>query len=381
MSTLQFGKSVSTFDKFYTGDNNEMQVMVDTAFADLYKEAWWRTAYTKADMPTPIDAYGRAKFTVAEIVTTSAPMALPRAKWTPPAEGNHEGFDTYSDSLWDYGYSFSTSAQQRDYYSKMLDKFNGNTTILSKYISSTSDLVKGINATLTYTGASLLSQGYYVTPNEGLKATGRAKIPADRFKKAGAKTWDDPSADILTKMQMEVKEFRDKTQFQGALSFKMDKTTFGYLQTNTKIREQVGNYIISLGNVFSTNSIVTVERFNQYIAELGQYTFVVELVEEKQLLLDGTINRKDVRGWKVGNVVLSPIGMQGTIEYADVDEIAILANVPNRQVAYMEGGLFGIMNWISEGRSPVWITEILGTFAPALSVFNHITIIDTKTAD
>lgn len=381
MSTLQIGKSVSTFDKYFTGDNNEMQVMVDNALANLYQEAWWRTAYVKASMPTPLNAYGAGTLTAAELVKKSAPMALPRAKWSPPAEGGRDGFETYTDSIWDYGYSFSTSAQQRDYYSKMLDKFNGNTTILSNYITETSDLVKGINAALTYNGASLLSQGFYVSPNEGFKARGKARIPLDRFKKAGAKVWADKTADIIGKMQMEVKDLRDKTQFEGALSFKMTKTDFANVQTNEKVREQVGNYILSMGNVFSTNSIVTVERFNEYIRELGQYTFIIEIIEEKQVLQDGTINRKDVRGWKEGNVVLSPVGMQGTIEYADVDELAILAAIPNRQVAYMEGGLFGIMNWISEGRSPVWITEILGTFAPALTVFNHITIIDTKTAD
>jgi hypothetical protein len=89
-----------------------------------------------------------------------------------------------------------------------------------------------------------------------------------------------------------------------------------------------------------------------------------------------------VRGWKTGNAVLSPAGKQGVIKYSNINELAKLANYPNKQVAYLENGLFGIMNWLNDsGRSPVRITELLIAIAPALSVYNTMTIVDTTTAD
>lgn len=383
MATLQGGNSISTFDKFFKAGGDEMQVLVNSAFADMYNESWWKQMYQKADMPTPLDAYGKATFTAYQVIKTSAPMAMPRAKWSPPAEGSHDGFASYTGSLYDYGFSFVTTAQQRDYYSKMLDAFNGNTTILKKFMSETDDLIKGIHSRISNIGASLLSQGYYLTEGAGVKAKGKADIPLSRFKTAGAKAWSDVGADILGKMQTEVQALRDATGFSGVLSFKMDKTAWGYVQANTAVKSTIPSYLSSIGVLESLNSTVTVERFNRWVNEVGMNYAIIELVEEKQVLQDTVISRRDVHGWKSGSVVLSPFGYQGTIEYANVDELAILSEIGDRQIAYVEDGLFGLMNWVSgkNDRSPAWVTEVLGTFAPALGVAHTMTIIDSKTAD
>ena len=149
MSTLKFGVDVKEFDDLFKKGNNDFQVLVDNAIMPRYNTMAWRNHFVKADMPTPVDERGVGSFTQIQVTTRPAVMLLPRASWTPPAESNGEGFDYYQGSLADYGYSNVITAQQRDYYAKMLAKLNGNETVLGSYIRSTNDLVNGANATLT----------------------------------------------------------------------------------------------------------------------------------------------------------------------------------------------------------------------------------------
>lgn len=378
-----FGKSINVLDDLFKNNLDNTQVLVDNVFADMYNEAFWKRYFDRDGMPTPTDTNGVAMFRSLELTGQSAPMLKPRARWSPPDEHTKGGFSWYSGSIGDFGDSFSITPQQREAYEKMLKQFNGNVTILKQYITSMDDLIKGANATISNLSAQLLSKGQMISVNAGFTFEGKADIPTTRFKTSGAKIWSDISSDILGKMQTEEADLRLATGFAGVLTWKMDKATFKNLQLNTAIRSQVGSYLNYNGVLFSTNSVVTLDAYNAWVSQNAGYYSIIELVEEKQMLNDGlTPFYRTVNGWETGNAVLSPSGKQGVIKYSDVEELAQMAAIPNRQIAYMNDGLFGIMNWIhGADRTPKWITELLIAIAPALSVFKTMTIVDTTTAD
>lgn len=387
MSTLKFGVDVKEFDDLFKNGNNDLQVIIDNALVPRYNSMLWRRYFTKSDMPTPVNEKGVALFEQISIVGKPDTLMLPRAAWTPPAEASMEGFNSYSGSLANYGFANTITGQERDYYAKMLQRVGGNETVLGTYMRSLDRLVKGGHATLTNLCFQLLSKGQYVTPNTtGFSANGKANIPAARFKTAGTYVWSNADADILGKMADEEKALRDATGYAGALSWKMDRTTFNNLMNNTAIKALMKAFVASNAGLLTTTDIPaivgTLTTYNNWVSELMLPNISpIEIIEETQVLQENTYYKSNVSGWETGNAVLSPVGVQGEIKYADLDELKVLSSVPDRQMAYLEGGIFGIMNWIDMGRSPKWISEILGFFAPALSVFDVMTIVDTTTAD
>jgi len=377
------GKSIALLDDLYKAGLSNTQSLINTVFADMYQESFWKRYFDKDGMPTPSDSQGVATFRAIEMIAQSAPMLEPRARWSEPTESPKGSMNYYTGSIGDFGRSFSITPEEEEYYQVMLEMSGGDVNVLTQYVSNINDLVKGAHATISNLSAQLMSKGQMISANTtGFKFQGIADIPAARFKKAGAKVWSDISSDILTKMQTEEDALRTATGFTGMLTWKMDKTTFQNIQLNTAVRSQVGSYLNYNNILFTTNSIVTLDAFNQWAVNVGNLS-VIELVEEKQMLNGGqTSYYTTTRGWKAGSAVLSPAGKQGVIKYSNINELAKLANYPNKQVAYLENGLFGIMNWLNDsGRSPVRITELLIAIAPALSVYNTMTIVDTTTAD
>ena len=378
-----FNKNMSILESFFEKGGTATHTLVNTVFADMYKEAFWKRYFEKDDMPTPTNSKGVGIFEVTEVITESAPMLDPRARWSAPAERTKGGFASYTGSIGNFGLSNSITPEEEEYYEKMLAVVGGDQNVLTQYVKSLDGLIKGANATFSNLSAQLLSKGQMISLNDGFKFKGIADIPTSRFKNAGAKVWSDVASDILTKMQTEEDALRLATGYTGTLSWKMDKTTFRNIQLNTAVRSQVGSYLNYNNIIFTTNSVVTLDAFNNWAQEMGELS-IIEIVDEKQMLNNGlTSSYTVVRGWEVGNAVLSPIGKQGVIKYSDVDELARLAKSPNKQVGYLDNGLMGIMNWIknTDGRSPVKITELLVAIAPALTVFNTMTIVDTTTAD
>lgn len=246
------------------------------------------------------------------------------------------------------------------------------------FIEEQFNLVRRAHKTITYLGAGLLSDGQVTLKGkESFPFDTFAKVPMDARKKAVGKAWVDKTALIIKDMQEEEKWLRDKTGYEGALTWKMDRETFSYIQQNDDARSQIGTYITSSGTPFTTNSLITLDKFNGWVSEFGSYMSQIEIVEEVQNAGDNVINRTAVEGWKKGRAVLSPRGLQGTIEYAPVQELAVLADAQDRQIAYLENGLFGIMNWRTGDRTPIYIQELLATLVPTLGVFNHMVIKDT----
>lgn len=365
-------------------DSNEFQMLIDNTIALKYKELWWRSKFDKADLPLSQPADGTAMFKAWEVVEASSPMLNPRAQWAPPKETSKEGAVFYADSIWDWGTSFSLTAQEQAYYDKMLATTNVPLIVLQKFIHTIDQKVKGAHATITNTGAQLLSSGKWMSANkEGFKARGECKeIPAEAFKKAGTKSWADPTADIKGTLEKYVKEMRDAGE-ERALVLYLSRNEFAYIENNNWFKENLGLIVIG-GMVYNPNKIVTVEKYNIYVSEYGGgFLPLIEIQEEKQVLQDNSYTIKsDVTGWKKGMAVLAPAGKQGLIQYADVTELSYLVKgAGERSLAYLEGGLFGILNWTEVGRLDRKITELLASFAPSLSNFKHTYYINTEVAD
>lgn len=378
-----FNKNIALLDDLYKKDGINTQSLIRTVFADMYKEAFWKRYFVKDGLPTPYDSKGVARFGAIEMIAQSAPMLEPRARWSSTVESPKGDMAEYTGTIGDFGRSFTITPEEEEYYEQMLAMSGGDVNVLTQYVTNINDLVKGANATISNLSAQLLSKGQMTSANlTGFKFQGIADIPSTRFKTSGTKVWSDISSDILGKMQTEEEDLRLATGYTGALSWKMDLTTFKNIQLNTEVRSQVGSYLNYNNIIFTTNSIVTLDAFNAWSQQLGNLS-MIELVEEKQMLNGGqTPYYTTTRGWEVGNAVLSPTGQQGVIKYSNINELAKLSQFANKQVAYLEDGLFGIMNWINDtGRSPVRTTELLIAIAPALSVFRTMTIVDTTTAD
>lgn len=389
--SVKHNLSIEAFDKFFKSLGNDTQLMIDNAIQERYSNLWYKKYFVKADLPIAINPDQTAMFTQIGMATTQATMMLPRAPYSEPKVGTKDGFEFYTGSLGNWGFAQKFEAQERQYFAKMMEKSSiiGANVIEKAYMKKANDLIQGGYATITNLCAQLLSTGSYKSVNTiGITLEGAAKIKPTQFKKSGSKVWSEIDSPILTKMQDTEKALRDATGFQGVLTWKMDRETFGYVQKNTEINTLVSQFIQAVntgmyGNTTPSTFTVTEQNFNRWIAESGMATGMsyIEIVEESQIIEETQRMKTVVNGWKSGSAVLSPLGIQGEIKYADVEELEWIGGT-NRQMAYLEGGLLNIMNWKNEvNRAPEWRTEILSFLAPALSVFNIMMIVDTKTAD
>ena len=350
-----------------------------------YNELWYKKYFPKAPEARPIDAEGKAYFKAVEIEESSEPMMLPRAPFSPPKEGSKEGFSFYLDSLWDFGFSFSITASDRLRYEKMATEMGakeGGEALMKRYLHNVTDLIKGANASYSNICAQILSKGEwkYQTPT-GIQALGKCKEIDPSFKiTATTLPWSDPNATIIEDLQKAVELIREKTRYDGMLTAKMSLNTFKLVQNNKAVREAVATTIVLGGTAVQSHEIVTIDKFNQYVSDNSNYLPIIELVEEKQILQDSTVFRKTVNGWQDEMVIVSPAGIQGFMEYAYTEELMVFRNLPNRNVQWIDGGLFGLMNWKSslDNRQPIDITEILATGAPSLRVFKKWVQIDTS---
>lgn len=387
MATTQNNISIKSLEDFFKNNGVATQSLINTAFDPIFNSLWWKTKFMKANMPTPVNGEGAALFQMSSLTTTPDTMLNPRSSWTEMDELSKDGFSTYTGSIHQYGRKIKWTPQQLAEFDKISRAAGGNETVVTAYMKKTLDLLRGAHATVTNLSAQLLSKGQFQSVNTvGFKTEGKADIPTTRFKKAGAKIWSDASSDIIGKMQTEEKALRDATGYAGALSWKMDRTTFNYVMANTAVKSLMTAYVgyrVGMTTVSGLPSVVgTIEQFNEW-ASLLQLPYIspIEIVEESQTLQSGQTVKSVVSGWDTGNAVLSPLGFQGEIKYAAIEELNWI-DTDLCQVAVAEGGLFSLANYkINEGKFSILNTEMFVHLAPALSVFDKMTIVDTTTAD
>lgn len=387
MATTQNNISVKALHDLFVNDGVATQSMINTAFDPLFNSMAWKKYFVKANMPTPVTGDGAALFQMASMTTTPDTMLNPRSSWSDMDELNKDGFKTYSGSIHQYGRKIKWTPQQLAEFERIAKAVGGNETVVTAYMKKTLDLIKGAHATVSNLSFQLLSKGQFESVNSvGFKTQGKADIPTERIVKAGAKVWSDPSSDIIGKMQLEEADLRNDTQYDGALSWKMDRTTFNYVMANTAVKSLMTSYVgykVGMTTVSGLPPVLgTVEQYNEWVSLLTLPNLSpIEIVEESQTNMSGQTTKTVVHGWDTGNAVLSPAGIQGEIKYAAIEELDWI-DAELCQVAVAEGGLFSLANYkIREGKYSILNTEMFVHLAPALAVFDKMTIVDTTTAD
>ena len=84
-------------------------------------------------------------------------------------------------------------------------------------------------------------------------------------------------------------------------------------------------------------------------------------------------------------VVLRPAGYAGVIVHSNLADVELLNREANSTIDFNIGkynGYLYVINKIAPyGSFKQYHTDVLGRYAPALTVFNEMAIIDTETAD
>ena len=384
---IKHNLDIKVFEDLFKENGSNLQILIDSALQAKYNTLWWKTMFTPADMPTPINADDKALFSQISMTESRDTMLLPRAAWQPPKPTSKDGFNSYEGVLANYGRGYSFTAQELAFFQKMLERTNGSQFVATAYMKKADQLIRGAHATVTNLAAQLLSKGSYTSPNAtGHTTMGKANIPTARFTTAGTTIWSNAAAPIIATMQAREKTLRDATGYAGALSWKMDRTTFNYFINNTEVKALMKLYVASKVNLPTVtglpNMVGTIETYNAWVSTLQMPDISpIEIVEESQILQENQVVKSVVSGWESKYAVLSPIGIQGEIKWADIEEYKYMAGI-NKQFAYLEGGIFAMMNWKNDSnRTPEWIAEILAFIAPTLSVFDTMIYVDTTVTD
>lgn len=384
MATSNNNISAKELEVFFKNNGVETQSLI-YAWEAEHNSQWWKTQFLKADAPIPL-TNGKGLFQMASMATTADVLFDPRASWSEAEESPKEGFNTYQGSIGQYSKKLSWKAQELAEFDRILKAAGGSNVVEMAYMKKVSELLGGAHATISNVSAQLLSKGQFISVNErGFKNQGKADLPAAAFKKAGSVLWANAASDIVAKMQLEEKALRDRTGYKGALSWKMDKTTFNYVMQNTKVQGYLKGFIASKHSLLAADVpavLGTVDSYNAWVNAVAMDNLsIIEIVEEEQTNRTGQLTKSTVHGWEAGRAVLSPMDYQGVIQYAAVEELNWI-NPMMCQLAYAENGLISIASYkILEGAYDTYISNFYLHFAPALSVFDKMTIVDTTTID
>ena len=378
--------SLKELEVFFKNNGIETQSLIYT-YEQQFNSVFWKKYFVKSATPVPLQSDGTGLFQMASMSTTPDILFQPRTDWSEMEESPKDGFNTYQGSIAAYGRKYKWTPKQLSDFERALKAAGGNTVVEAAYMKKVFDLMKGAHATVSNLSAQILSKGQYISVNEkGFKTQGKAEVPTARIIKAGAKVWSDATADIIGKMQATEKALRDATGYTGMLSWKMNKTTFNYVMNNTAVQGFLKGYnAAKIGLISSSDMpaiIGTVQNYNEWVGAISlDYLSVIEIVEESQTNLTGQLVKTVVHGWEDGRAVLSPMGLQGEIKYAAIEELNWIDPIMC-QLAYSEGGLFSIANYkINSGAFSDYHTQMYLHLAPALAVFDKMYIVDTKTAD
>ena len=228
--TPQYQISLKEFYELFKTGGTKTQTMINTLFDARYNSVFWKKYFDKATMPLTINPDGTAMFQQIAMTTSADTMLKPRASFSEVDKITRDGFAMYQGSAAQYGLKQEWTSQELAGFAKIVEASGNNEAVFAAYMKETKKLVGGAHALISNLSAQLTSTGQYTSVNDrGFTTEGKAFIPTARFKTAGSVVWSNASADIIGKMQTEEKALRDATGYTGALSWKMDRTTFNYL--------------------------------------------------------------------------------------------------------------------------------------------------------
>lgn len=373
---------------FSDSDVRFLQTYIDDAALLQVNYGWWNTQFTKAGQLTPTAPDGTATFTVKSRKSEAAPLMDIRDRLGDSMPLDNEGISFYSASIPDFiAAGIVEKATERYYKEQQFEEFGNDRDIILAWTQEVQSRYDSANATLTYMGAKLMSEGkiFYDAGRGAHLALHKAEIPSENFVTAGAKAWTDPTALLIDQMAKIEDDFRNRTGFNGAMVWKIPVEMFrSVVKTNSQVKQwiidnkTINNEPITANFVYDDATVVRYLALNDTISP-------IELVQDKVRKLTQSTDTM-VNGWKQNIAVLCPAGYVGEVEYTDQLEEKLFSrygsNIVQKNYASLAQGLmYLVTTTLNNGNYKEWHTDLIMSAVPALTEFPYHIIVDTTTAD
>lgn len=373
---------------FSDNDVRFLQTYIDESALLQVNYGWWMSQFKKADNLTPTSPDGTATFTVKARKAEVAPLMDLRSRLADSIPMDNEGLEAYSASIPDFiAPGIVEKATERYYKEQQFEMFGNDRDIILQWTQEVQTRYDSANATISYLGAKLQSEGkiYYNAGRGAHMALHKANIPTENFKTAGAKAWTDPTCKLIDQMAKIEDDFRNANNYNSPLVWKIPVQMFrDVFKTNEQVKQwivdskKIANEPITSNFVYDDNTVLEFLSKNDTISP-------IQLVKQKFRNLTQTTDGM-VDGWKQNVAVLCPAGYVGEIQYTDQLEEKLFknygSNIVQKNYASLSDGLMRLVTTtLNNGTYKEWHTDLIMSAVPSLTEFPYHVIVDTTTAD
>lgn len=402
-----------TVDKLYQrgfmdGTNaGFLQKLIDNTLEIEADSFFWQEHFVVEGNEYDIDLADLKKnpaWTVVQKKNRVVPMADAMAPLSETTQLDNEGWEAKTGSMYQFGKGlFETSMSKLELQARLRELNQSDADLVMGFVKGVRDLIKTHNYRLSNMAAQALSKGgaYDNVASmgfSGVRVSQSAYIPADNFKKAGAKVWSDPTADIPAQMQKIEYDFKEANGISEDTPFEWDipyDTVMNTLLKNEAFIKEVNRYIrlyapdkvVIINNSQSAvdSAIITWEQLVAYSRSSVSKISPIRVVKESQTVQDIT-TISTVRGWKPNTVVLRPLGTAGVIVHAKTAGVQLMQSGevnPSIQfsIAKVQNFLYVINKVAPNGMLKSYHTDVIGRYAPVLSESSEHVVVDISTAD
>lgn len=384
------------------------------------KDNFWTEYFDVEGSEYDIDLADTKKnpaWTVRQRDIRVVPMADPMAPLSETRQLDSEGGSEKTGSIYGFGKGlFNTSMSKLELQAKLAQMSPEDASLLRGVQRGVQDLLRTHNQRLSNMAAMTLSYGgaYNTTTNQsvlpgenvttqgmsGVVVSQQSYIPLANFKKAGAKVWTDPTADLLSQMQKIEEDFKLANNLTGDEPFEWDipyDIVVNVLMNNEAFIKEVNLWVARYGN--SNNRVViikpdgstdgastiTYEDLLAYSRSSISKVAPIRVVREQQTV-QGITTYSTVRGWKPNTVVLRPLGRAGVVVHAIPEWVKLMRSGEiNDDVQWSIGkwnNLIYIINKITKnGMLKSYHTDALGRYATVLDESQYHVCVDISTAN
>lgn len=404
------------YDRLYDTDSvGFLQQLVDTI--DIDENAnFWTEHFVVEGNEYDIDLADTKKnpaWTVRQRDIRVVPMADPMAPLSETRQLETEGYSEQTGSIYGYGKGlFDTSMSKLELQARLAQMSPEDRSLVTAAQRGIADLIKTHNLRLSNMAAMTLSYGgaYNTTTGQdttgtlttqggsGVTVTQRPYIPLENFKKAGAKVWTDPTADIPSQMQKLEYDFKVANNLDESTPFEWDipydiivnillKNEFFIAEVNRYIRLEAPDKVVIISNSQSAldTTTITWQQLVAYTRSSISKIAPIRVVREQQTV-QGITTYYTVRGWKPNTVVLRPLGMAGVVVHAIPEWAKLMRSGEiNDNIQWSMAkwnNLIYVINKITpNGILKAYHTDALGRYATVLNESQYHVCVDISTAD
>lgn len=402
---------------FDTDSIGFLQQLVDTI--DIDENAnFWTEHFAVEGSEYDIDIADTKKnpaWTVRQRDIRVVPMADPMAPLSETRQLETEGYSEQTGSIYGYGKGlFDTSMSKLELQARLAQMSPEDRSLLTAMQRGISDLIKTHNLRLSNMAAMTLSYGgaYNTTTAQditsgtptlttqggsGVVVSQRPYIPLANYKKAGAKVWTDPTADIPSQMQKLEYDFKVSNNLDESTPFEWDipydivvnvllKNDYFIAEVNRYLRLEAPDKVVIISNSQSAldTTTITWQQLVAYTRSSISKIAPIRIVREQQTV-QGITTYYTVRGWKPNTVVLRPLGMAGVVvhaipEWAKLMRSGEVNDNIQWSMAKWNNLIYVINKIVPNGMLKAYHTDALGRYATVLNESQYHVCVDISTA-